>query len=241
MRSNKGGPTRRARPVTGQQPHGAGFTLTELLLVVAIIAVLAAILFPVFARAREQARRVSCAANLMNIGLATKLYATDHDDLLPPGENDLSPLYSDYIQEPKVFLCPSLMLKLPMGFETPVMKQEIPLGGGPFGGPGAMGGPGMGGPGPPPPAGEPEATQVTQDAEETLVTSYYYRAGRVLSRGRAQWLCCDYSPGHNAGANVLFTDGAVKAVPKAQWIAMGFQEPPGSEMSWGVPSSGGGG
>ena len=48
-----------------------GFTLIELLIVIAIIAILAAILFPVFGRARENARRASCQSNLKQIALAT--------------------------------------------------------------------------------------------------------------------------------------------------------------------------
>jgi prepilin-type N-terminal cleavage/methylation domain-containing protein len=57
-----------------------GFTLIELLVVIAIIAILAAILFPVFARAREQARKISCVSNLKQIGTASMMYAQDYDE-----------------------------------------------------------------------------------------------------------------------------------------------------------------
>ncbi|MEO6906359.1 MAG: DUF1559 domain-containing protein [Abditibacteriaceae bacterium] len=59
------------------------FTLIELLVVIAIIAILAAILFPVFARARENARRASCESNLKQIGLGLMMYTQDYDELMP--------------------------------------------------------------------------------------------------------------------------------------------------------------
>lgn len=61
-----------------------GFTLIELLVVIAIIAILASILFPVFARAREQARKASCASNEKQLALAMLQYAQDYDEQLPP-------------------------------------------------------------------------------------------------------------------------------------------------------------
>lgn len=58
-----------------------GFTLIELLVVITIIAILAAILFPVFARAKAAAKQSACISNLKQIGTAHSLYMTDYDDL----------------------------------------------------------------------------------------------------------------------------------------------------------------
>jgi prepilin-type N-terminal cleavage/methylation domain-containing protein len=60
-----------------------GFTLIELLVVIAIIAILAAILFPVFAKARENARRASCQSNLKQIALGVFQYTQDFDEKFP--------------------------------------------------------------------------------------------------------------------------------------------------------------
>ena len=67
-----------------RQKQGA-FTLIELLVVIAIISILAAILFPVFARARENARRTSCMNNLKQMGLGVMQYVQDYDEKYPPG------------------------------------------------------------------------------------------------------------------------------------------------------------
>lgn len=61
----------------------AGFTLIELLVVLAVIATLAAILFPVFAQAREKARQTACISNLRQVGMAFVTYQLDYDSRLP--------------------------------------------------------------------------------------------------------------------------------------------------------------
>jgi prepilin-type N-terminal cleavage/methylation domain-containing protein/prepilin-type processing-associated H-X9-DG protein len=91
-----------------------GFTLIELLVVIAIIALLAAILFPVFARARENARKSSCSNNLKQIGVGIAQYVQDYDEAMPisfgGGGTDAlqwtQRTYA-YIKSSQVFQCPS--------------------------------------------------------------------------------------------------------------------------------------
>ena len=98
----------------------AGFTLIELLVVIAIIAILAAILFPVFARARENARRASCQSNLKQIGLGLIQYSQDYDEkLIPiysgnnPATNPAGPVafwavaFQPYMKSTQIMRCPS--------------------------------------------------------------------------------------------------------------------------------------
>lgn len=82
-----------------------GFTFIELVVVWAIIALLAAILFPVFARARQKAYQTNCLTNLLNIGVALKTYAQDHYGHFPPNNNELWPLVPNYLPDSGVFIC----------------------------------------------------------------------------------------------------------------------------------------
>jgi prepilin-type N-terminal cleavage/methylation domain-containing protein/prepilin-type processing-associated H-X9-DG protein len=68
---------------TAKKGRSSAFTLIELLVVIAIIAILAAILFPVFAKARAQARKTSGTSNLKQIGTATMMYIQDYDERFP--------------------------------------------------------------------------------------------------------------------------------------------------------------
>lgn len=96
-----------------------GFTLIELLVVIAIISMLASILFPVFARARENARRASCMSNLKQIGMGMMQYCQDYDEKYPT-QSDIGPFpyvttntqnwiksVYPYVKSWQLFKCPS--------------------------------------------------------------------------------------------------------------------------------------
>jgi prepilin-type N-terminal cleavage/methylation domain-containing protein/prepilin-type processing-associated H-X9-DG protein len=93
-----------------RRSHSKAFTLIELLVVIAIIALLAAILFPVFARARENGRRASCQSNLKQIGLGFTQYVQDYDEIMPgavAGSDRWMDVLQPYVKSYQIFRCPS--------------------------------------------------------------------------------------------------------------------------------------
>jgi prepilin-type N-terminal cleavage/methylation domain-containing protein/prepilin-type processing-associated H-X9-DG protein len=88
----------------------SGFTLIELLVVIAIIAILAAMLLPVLARAKESGRRISCLNNLSQLNVAAQIYLTDNHGFYPPrdGSNRWpNRWYENYGKNIKLLLCPT--------------------------------------------------------------------------------------------------------------------------------------
>lgn len=107
-------PRRASRP--------SAFTLIELLVVIAIIAILAAILFPVFARARENARKSSCQSNLKQIGLGLIQYNQDYDEKFPQvGQATVNAADSGWAYQIQPYMKSTQLLQCPSETNPPVL------------------------------------------------------------------------------------------------------------------------
>jgi prepilin-type N-terminal cleavage/methylation domain-containing protein/prepilin-type processing-associated H-X9-DG protein len=111
------------------------FTLIEMLTVVAIIGVIAGLLLPAIGNAREKSRRIACASNLHQIGIAMLLYAGDHQNHIPTVENNANDpptnnwynaLINGGYATPKVFQCPDDKRQTVLGTPPSYFDRRTP-------------------------------------------------------------------------------------------------------------------
>jgi prepilin-type N-terminal cleavage/methylation domain-containing protein/prepilin-type processing-associated H-X9-DG protein len=180
--------------------RSTGFTLIELLVVIAIIAILAAILFPVFAKARENARKANCQSNLKQLATGWTMYVQDYDEVCMAAcwgtsntcwdrrDMQYGSCVQPYIKNKQVYFCPSVTKPTDATACTYNYNREIGW----------------------PPA---KLAQISEPSRTML-----FSEGNGL-----RWMpystanCCSSRPphhgikaNHNEGANVAFVDGHVK-------------------------------
>ena len=206
------------------------FTLIELLIVIAIIAILAAILFPVFARARENARRASCQSNLKQIGLGIMQYTQDYDEQMPPRLVSASPsmtwkdIIQPYVKSIQIFACPSNPIakevtlqstfNAPAGY-NPNSSHSLAV----FGNTGAYSMAVLQYPATT--VAVCETTFINSDFD--ITTAYFAATHQTNAGNKGASLFTGIYNGHLSTGNYLFADGHVKALkpPSTLSVAMG--------------------
>ena len=201
----------------------AAFTLIELLVAIAIIAILAALLLPALARARENARQIHCVSNLRQIELSVFLYADEHDDRFPAqpiaaggpsdglyvrdaggdGENYYD-LTMPYLGNENVWLCPSANVAAGhMGYHMNglvITTNGLAVGA----------------------VAQPSFTLLMNDAGEKRLWDQAF-----LRPNQLGGLSYDLPiSNHKGGGNAAFVDGHVSWFHDTQWNPNSFREAP---------------
>jgi prepilin-type N-terminal cleavage/methylation domain-containing protein/prepilin-type processing-associated H-X9-DG protein len=193
-----------------------GFTLIELLVVLAVIALLAAILLPVFAQTREAARRTTCISNLRQLILAHQVYVQDHDDTLPAwyyqratgGYTYWTEFMRPYYRDPRL---------LDQGFTTAAERKnsewlaDYVLCAWGSGGRGGLNDPYWRWPGAAVPAGGGMRPMVLADVQRPAETVQYTDGLSTRSGSYVWWKHA------NRMLNSAFVDGHVRPVTRVDW------------------------
>jgi len=199
-----------------------GFTLVELLVVMAVLAVLAAFLLPVLARAREQARQSSCLSHLRQLGLAQGLYLQDWDGCFPswwlpgPPRPPHVGLYRFWPDQFVPYLCSEAILQDPTASadkppEGVILADYVLATWGP-GGDGTQDDPYWRWPGPP----------LTLDQVARPAETFTLMDGFTTDEAATGWV-----PRHGGGLNAAFVDGHARWVPGQEFWRLD-QDPDGS-------------